>query len=287
MVEIQCPPRNADARGGFLDVLVILAENAKLLVLGSLLAGLFALGICFVIPQTYQSMAVLQADQSTASLMLTATVLDPVITSLGLARGATPEDARTRLQERIRAAVGRTDKLLTLTVSAHSPEQAQAIAMAVIQRTFQESRPKGTLRLRVEAQLAEARVRLKNAQEVGESLRQRLESPGRSGSKNAISSPDIARGYAELLGATGTAQSQVIVLETQLEGLSDAQLILPPTLAEKPSQPKKALIAIGATLAAGMALLLFVLIRQTLQNMPVDGATSVKLLRIRNALGLR
>jgi len=287
MEEIQRRPGSADARGGLLDVLVILAENAKLLVVGSLLVGLTALGICFVIPKTYQSTAVLQADQATASLMLTAAVLDPVIASLGLARDTTPEEARTRLQERVRAVVGRTDKLLTLTVSARSPQQAQAIAMAVMQRTFQESRPKGTLRLRVEAQLAETRLRLKNSQEVGESLRQRLKSPSGPASANTISSPEVARGYAELLGATGVAQSQVIVLESQLEGLSDAQVVQPPTLAEKPSQPKKALVAIAATLVAGLALLLFVFIRQTLQSTPDSNATSVKWLRIRNAFGLR
>lgn len=287
MEEIQYRPGNADAQGGLLDVLVILAENAKLLVVGSLLVGLTALGICFVIPQTYQSTAVLQADQSTAGLMLTAAVLDPVVASLGLARDMTPEEARTRLQERVRAVVGRTDKLLTLTVSARSPQQAQAIAAAVIQRTFQESRPKGTLRLRVEAQLAETRLRLKNAQEVGESLRQRLKSLSGPASANTTSNSEVARGYAELLGATGTAQSQVIVLETQLEGLSDAQVVQPPTLAEKPSQPKKALVAIAATLVAGLALLLFVLIRKTLQSALDHNANSVKWLRIRNAFGLR
>ena len=287
MEEIQRCPGNADAQGGLLDVLVILAENVKLLVVGSLLVGLSALGICFVVPKTYQSTAVLQADQSTASLMLTAAVLDPVIAFLGLARDTTPEEARIRLQERIRAVVGRTDKLLTLTVSARSPQQAQAIAMAVIQRTFQESRPKGALRFRVEAQLAEARTRLNNAQEFGENLRQRLQSPGGPGSANPILNPDMVRGYAELLSATGTAQSQVIVLETQLEGLSDAQVVQPPTLAEKPSQPKKASIAIAATLVTGLTLLLFVLIRKTLQSTPGHAAASVKLLRIRNALGLR
>jgi uncharacterized protein involved in exopolysaccharide biosynthesis len=36
-----------------LDILVTLAENAKLLIIGSLLAGLITLGISYTLPQTF------------------------------------------------------------------------------------------------------------------------------------------------------------------------------------------------------------------------------------------
>lgn len=267
-------------------MLVTLAENAKLLVAGSLGAGLFALGVCFVVPQTYQSVAVVQADQPTASLMLTATVLDPVIASFGLASGTTVEQARVKLRAQIKTAIGRTDKLLTLTVSARSAPQAQAIATALMQRTFQEGKPKGTLRLRLETQLADARVRSTNAHSVGESLRQRIETSGGPAAKSTSNS-EVARGYAELLNAISTAQSQIVLLESQLEGLSDAQVVQFPTLAEKPSEPKKGLIAISAALVAGLALLIFVFMRQILRNMAVNDMDWAKWMRIRKVLRLR
>ena len=273
---------NAQAKADILDVLVVLAENARLLVIGSLVVGLIALGICFVVPQTYQSVAVFQADQTAASLMTTATVLDPVITALRLEQGNTLEEARIRLQSQIKATVGRTDKLLTLTVSAPSAAQAQAISIAVLERTFAESRPKGSVRARLQTQLAEATIRLKNSQEVGESLRKRLESAGTL----ASTSSEVARGYAELLSASGAAQNQVSILEAQLEGLSDAQRLQAPTLPERPSQPKKALIAVGATLATGLALLLFVFTRHGLRAASVNQTHADKLLRIRRSLGL-
>ena len=282
MEEIQRRSGRSDATGSFLDVLVTVAENAKLLVTGSLLFGVCALGVGFLLPQNYESVAVLQGDQSHASLMLTTSVLDPVIASFGLARDATLEDARTRLRNQIKASVGRTDKLLTLTVSAYSPLQAQTIAAAVLQRTYQEARPKGTARLRLETQLTEARVRLKNAQDVGQSLYRQLDGSGTGANARA----EVARGYAELLGATGAAQNQISLLETQLEGLSEAQLIQAPTLPGSASQPKKGLIAIGATLVAGLTLLLFVFIRQTLRDTAADQTTSAKWLRIRKSLGL-
>lgn len=273
---------NAPVQGSILDVLVVLAENARLLAIGSLAVGLIALGICFVVPQTYQSVAVFQADQTTASLMTTATVLDPVITALRLEQGTSLEEARIRLQSQIKATVGRIDKLLTLTVSAPSAAQAQAISVAVLERTFVESRPKGSVRARLQTQLAEAAMRLKNSQEVGESLRKRLESSGTL----ASTSSEVARGYAELLSASGAAQNQISILEAQLEGLSDAQRLQAPTLPERPSQPKKALIAIGATLATGLALLLFVFMRRGLQAAAVNQTHADKLLRIRRSLGM-
>lgn len=268
---------------GLLDLLVTLAENIRLLVVGPLVVGLCALIVSFLLPQTFQSVAVLQADQTTASLMATAAVLDPVIASLGLAKDNTVEEARTELRERIKTNVGRVDKLLTLTVSDRTASQAQAIAKALLQQTYQESRPKGSARVRIGVQLEEARMRLKNAQDASAGVLKRLE----SNSSGVAAGVELARGYAELLGATGTAQGQVSLLEAQLEGLTDAQLVQAPTLAQKPSQPKKGLIAIGATLATGLALLLFVFIRQAFLNITPSETTSAKVLRIRNSFRMK
>ena len=268
---------------GLLDLLVTFAENVRLLVVGPLVVGLCALIVSFLLPQTFQSVAVLQADQTTASLMATTSVLDPVIASLGLAKDDTVEEARTKLRERIKANVGRVDKLLTLTVTDRTALQAQAIAKALLQQTYQESRPKGSARVRIGVQLEEARVRLKNAQDASAGVLKRLE----SNSSGVAVGVELARGYAELLGATGTAQGQVSLLEAQLEGLTDAQLVQAPTVAQKPSQPKKGLIAIGATLATGLALLLFVFMRQAFLNITPSETTSAKVLRIRNSFRMK
>lgn len=268
---------------GLLDVLVTLAENVKLLVIGSLLVGVCALGVSFMLPQTFQSVAVLQAEQPTASLMVTAAVLDPVIVSLGLAQDGTVEEARSKLRELIKTAVGRNDKMLTLTVSARTAQQSQAIATAVLQQTFQESRPKGTMRMRLETQLTEAKSRLDNAQDASKGVLKRLESSG-AGVNGGV---ELARGYAELLNAAGAAQNQISALEALLEGVSSAQMVQAPTLPQKASQPKKGAIAIGATLAAGLALLLFIFTRQVLRNTTVNETSAAKLLRIRKSLGLR
>ena len=264
-----------------LDILVTLAENIKLLILGPLFVGICALGIAYIVPQTFESIAVLKAEQATASLMTTASVLDPVAADLGLTKVDSAEEARKLLREQIKVSVGRNDKLLTLTVSAPAPQQAQAIANAVLQQTYVQSRPKGSDLTRLEIQLKDAKARTKSAEDAAGALLKRMESNG------AASSTEWARGYAELLNVAAAAQNQVAALQAQLEGLTDAQLIPAPTLPEKASKPKKGLIAIGATLAAGLALMLFVFVRQAVRGAAKDAGAASKMARIRRALALR
>ena len=264
-----------------LGILVTLAENIKLLILGPLLVGICALGIAYIVPQTFESIAVLKAEQATASLMTTASVLDPVAADLGLTKVDSAEEARKLLREQIKVSVGRNDKLLTLTVSATAPQQAQAIANAVLQQTYVQSRPKGSDLTRLEIQLKDAKARTKSAEDAAGALLKRMESNGAAGSTES------ARGYAELLNVAAAAQNQVAALQAQLEGLTDAQLIQAPTLPEKASKPKKGLIAIGATLAAGLALMLFVFVRQAVRGAAKDAGAASKMARIRRALALR
>lgn len=264
-----------------LDILVTLAENIKLLILGPLFVGICALGIAYIVPQTFESIAVLKAEQATASLMTTASVLDPVAADLGLTKVDSAEEARKLLREQIKVSVGRNDKLLTLTVSAPAPQQAQAIANAVLQQTYVQSRPKGSDLTRLETQLKDAKARTKSAEDAAGALLKRMESNGAAGSTES------ARGYAELLNVAAAAQNQVAALQAQLEGLTDAQLIQAPTLPEKASKPKKGLIAIGATLAAGLALMLFVFVRQAVRGAAKDADAASKMARIRRALALR
>lgn len=264
-----------------LDILVTLAENIKLLILGPLFVGICALGIAYIVPQTFESIAVLKAEQATASLMTTASVLDPVAADLGLTKVDSAEEARKLLREQIKVSVGRNDKLLTLTVSAPAPQQAQAIANAVLQQTYVQSRPKGSDLTRLETQLKDAKARTKSAEDAAGALLKRMESNG------AASSTESARGYAELLNVAAAAQNQVAAVQTQLEGVTDAQLIQAPTLPQKASKPKKGLIAIGATLAAGLALMLFVFVRQAVRGAAKDADAASKMARIRRALALR
>lgn len=283
MDQNQHPPSGLEGEISLLDVLVTLAENIKLLVIGPVLVGLFALGLAFVLPQTYESVAVVQAENFPASLITSAAVLDPITKSMGLAKSDDAvEEARNNLREQIRAVAGRTDKLITLTVSAQSAKQAQAVANALLEQVYLESRPKANARLRLENQLAEAQARLKSAQSAATSLSRRLNT-----SVASADGADLLRGFADLLTASAAAQTQISALEAQLEGLSPAQLLQAPTLPQKASKPKKGVWAIGAALAAGLLLLVFVFMRQSVRSVARDGQATDKLAKIRRSLSLK
>lgn len=270
-----------------LDLLVVLAENLKPLIVGPLLAGACALGLSFVLPQTYDSVAILQADASIASLMTSAAVLDPVIESLGLGKDETPGAARDRLRDRLReqvkASVGRTDKLLTLTVSAATAEQARAIATAVLEQTYRVSKPRGSVRTRMEQQLANARERSKIADMTLAELQKKLLN---ASSVRDINLNDTANGFAELLNTSAAASTLSSSLSEQLEGYSASQLVQPPTLSYRASRPKKTVVAVATALATGVLLLLFVFARQAFRSAN-DAESARKLARIRQALGMK
>ena len=280
-------PANPEAEISLLDLLVTLADNVKLLILGPLVAGLTALAIAFAWPQTFESVAILQAEPATASLIATAAVLDPTVVSLGLNRGQSVEGAREALRGRVKTAVGRNDKLLTITVSGVTPQQAQATVVALLAAVEAQSRPTGTSKLRLEAQLADTKIRQEKAIRAGDILLPVLESINGRQVLSDGRDAELVKGYTELLNTVSAAQSQALVIQAQLDGLTDSQLVQAPTLPEKAVSPKKGMIAVGATLATGFLLLLLVFVRNGLRSAETDPVSAAKLARIRRALSWR
>lgn len=96
--------------------------------------------------------------------------------------------------------------------------------------------------------------------------------------------------YRETLYELFTKQYELARVDESREGAL-IQVIDAAQAPERKSKPKKALIAVIATLAAGFALLLFVFVRQALANASQDPESAAKLSGIRRsfrrALGLR
>ena len=267
-----------------LDLLVTVSENIKLLILGPLAAGLCALGVSFALPATYESVAILPGDIS--STLRLASVLDPVVVSQGLAKGKTVEQARLALDGRIKTAVGKQDKFLTLTVSGESPSQAQAIAKALLAQIYEQNRPRGSNKTRLEAQLVSAKQRLADAQRTSVGLLGILERGIKSDIALKSTGSDVSKSYTDLLAVLAGMQSQVVSIELQLEGMTDEQLLQAPSLPEKPVSQKKAMMATVAALGTGFVLLLWVFVRSSLRAAGTDPVSAAKLAAIRRALGL-
>ena len=265
-----------------LDLLVVVAENLKLLILGPFAAGLLALGIAFTLPQSYVSQAILALPTPTqaAAMMVSPIVLDRVVESLKLSKEQPIQVARTTLANKIKATVGK-DGLLRLDVSDPSAIQAQAIASAVIDSWFISTVPSEDDRADLEKRLSYAKLAFDSTTRFLQHFTPK-DSP-------SLNNPLLLdQGVANIV-AVGELQarylSEVLSTSRSLKGLSRDIVTLPPTLPTEHVSPKKGLFATLSALAVGFALLLWVFMRQAWRNAVLDPQAAPKLARLRAALG--
>ncbi len=273
----ETPQLLEDDEISLLDLLETIVDNLRLLVIGPIVVGLLALAGASLWPKTYESTAILKAEQVTASLMLSASVLDPIAANLGYTPKQEQDAARDKLKSQIKSSFNAKDKLLTLTTQADTPQAAQALTKAVLQQTYAQSRPRDSEKLRLQKQLAQAQAREKEANQTAVLLAGKME---KSGDEVSF---QVAQGYAQMIGVVKESQATQIDIERQLQGLDDSALLQEATLPTKHAAPKRGIITIMATLAAGFALLLFVFIRQALRNASQDAESAQKLSAIQTA----
>lgn len=271
--------------GGLLDILVIVAENVKLLVFGPLMVALMAVGATYITPPVYESVAILKTEPqiptqaiNISALATSTTVLDAAAVSLAPLQNSSPETLRKELPTLVRAEVGRGN-LVKIAVSGPTAQQAQATAVAVLKQIYIQNKPKGSERSRLEALLAESRKRATIAEKASAQLGV-LSAPNA-----ALPAPgDLVRSYTELLDTMMAAHSQVYALEAMLEGIDEAQLIQPPTLPST-AKSRRGFLALSTALGTLFAFLVFVFIRHAFRNAIARPGSAAKLDRIRRAIG--
>jgi uncharacterized protein involved in exopolysaccharide biosynthesis len=161
----QMTPETEEDEISLLDILQVLAENARLLIFGPLIAGLAALGVAFLItptftattrivtPQQQQSMATAALAQLGAlagaagavagiknpadmyvALIKSRTIADRMIDRfklMNLYEAKYREDARKDLASKTNINAGK-DSLITIEVDDHDPKRAAAMANAYV-----------------------------------------------------------------------------------------------------------------------------------------------------------
>lgn len=279
-----------EAEVSLLDLVVVVAENLKLLVLGPLLAGLVALGVGFVLPQSYVSQAILlisppnapnapNAAQA-AAMMTSPLVLDPIIASHPELRGEPLEAARNELASKLKAVVAK-DGLLRLDATASQPQAAQALANAVIDNWLKSTVPGDLDRADLEKRLGYA----KNSLASVTGLLDRLTVEGAVMLSKPLTRGEAGTGLVALGELQARYLNEVLNIPRALQGLSRDVVKQSPTLPTEPVSNKKALIAVMAALGTGFALLLFVFMRQAWRNAAQDPAAASKMARLRAAFG--
>lgn len=266
-----------------LDLLLVVAENIKLLVLGPLVIGLLSLLAGFAFPQSFTSQAILvSAPAQAAPMMKSPLVLDPVINALNLSGSTSMESARLRLAGQIKAVMGK-DALLRLDVTAGKPEEAQRIANLIIDSYLKTTMPGELDRADLEKRLSYAKSSLESVRK----LIDRITSDGSGMLNKPITLGEAGTSIVALGELQARYLGEVLSIPRTLQGLSRDAVIQPPTLPTEAVAPKKSLIAFMAALVSGFALLLWVFMRKAWVNTQQDPLTAKKQARLRAAMGFK
>ncbi len=281
----------ADRKISVLDALVLLAENARLLVFGTLAFGLLALAICFVVPQSYTSEAILAlpnlgangalnpAVSQAAAMMTSPLVLDPVIDTLNLSEGRPIQVTRKKMIGHVRSTLGK-DGLLRLDATANSPIEAQRIANAIIDSWLKTTIPGVEERNDLEKRLETA----KSSLDAVERLLKRLTSDGGANLAQALTRGEAGATIVSIGELQTKYLGDVLSIPRTLRGFSRDVIKQPPTLPTETVAPQKALITSLAALAGALTLVIWIYVRQTLRTAEESAASAQKLAKLRSAL---
>jgi uncharacterized protein involved in exopolysaccharide biosynthesis len=271
-----------------LDLLVTVAENIKLLILGPLGVGALAFAGVFFWPSTYTSGFTLQGQKKVGSLeLLTPAQVNQLVTSPAVLADAVKAlqssgqgDWAPLLQSgAVSTQVPRNTTHVQVTVKTQDPQAAQAVAQALLKATQDNSHPEGDDLKALQTDLEKEKAALATAK----LMEARISATINSAEKV---DPVLAQAYMTLLGTLPSFLNTVEVSEHKLKGLTDADVVSPPAPAVG-NKPKAKVVTAVAVLATGFALLLWVFVRKALQGAAINPESAAKLARIRQALGWR
>jgi capsular polysaccharide biosynthesis protein len=268
-----------------LDILLVITENLRLLVVGPVLVGVLALGGSFLWPRTYESVAIIKptattvmSGQQISASMLMPSVLDAVIANLHLQQsGQSMDEARLALKKNIKSSFNAKDNLVTVSGLAHTPEQAQALLNDLLNTFFAQSKPKAEEQARLNQMLQSTQARIQEANIAAKQMQQRI---AREDSK---SSADTAQGYATLVNTVDGLEKRAFDMSKELAGVDASALVQEPSLDRLKTSPKRSLVALVATLGALFVLLLWVFARAAWVKASASPETDQKLSSLKQA----
>jgi hypothetical protein len=277
---------------GALDLLLVIAENIRLLVLGPVLIGVLAWGLAHFLPSTYSSQAILvlppppavpsmiltqpmQTPAQAASLMVSPLVLDPVIELLHLSEGDSIKVARDSLAQQVKPVVGK-EGLLTLDVRADSPVLAQAICAAVVDVWLKTTVPGQQDRAYLEQRLTFAKTALDSVT----ALIDRLGTDGEARLGKPLTRGEAGNSLVGLAELQERYLNNVLTIPNDMQGYPRDVVKQAPTASVETSRPTKLVFAIMSAATVGVLLLLWLLLRHAWARSARDAALAEKQSRI-------
>ena len=272
----------------FLDSVLTVAQNLKLLVLGSLGAGLLALAISFTQPNMYTAKASILPpgqDTTSAGALLRATLggiagdiaglKDPAQRYIAYLSSDTLRNTiveKYGLQKRFGTnSLVETRRYLSNNVSLNSDKQTGIISIEVSDHDpkFAADLANGFVS---ELRVFVGKIDLQEAQNRRIFLEEQI--------KDVSSRPFLDQFSQQTIITALIRQFEMAKVDEGRDGPTFAQvdLAVPP---EAKSAPKRALIAVLTSLAAGSLLLVYIFIRQWLRNVEENPETTDKIHQIK------
>lgn len=284
----QLPSSDADDTLNLIDLMVVVAENIKLLLLGTIFIGLVAWGATFLLPPRYESESWLRLDngvaEASAAYFDSTDVLIPLLAKTPWVRGreSDAEGAVERLRDDIHASYSKTDRVLRVRVLAPSPEQARQLNTDLIEAFRVFTLPRGKELEQLQQQAERARGSLKELGLILDRLAQNMDkvTPGTEGD-------NVARAYINLFEQRAIREKALQDLDRKLTGFGSEVFVQSPNLPAQPAKPDKALIVLASTLMGGLGLLLFVFVRHGWRHASLHEDSAHKIQRICQSLGAR
>jgi hypothetical protein len=277
-------PQDDDDTISLLDLLLVITENIKLLILGPIAIALIALAVTFELPQRYESESWLRMGEAAGPQFTSDDILIPLLekTPWITSEATNREVALETLSKQIKTSFSKKDSVLKLTTQAPSPELAQQLNLALIDAYRAFSLPKGRSLEQIEQQIALTEGALKELGPIVQRVAINIDkvTPGTEGE-------NVARAYISLAELKVARERALQDLNRQLLGFGEEVFAQSPSLPERPISRKRALVTILAGLASGMALLLFVFIRSAWRGAKQNPEDAGKIRRIRQSLGMK
>jgi uncharacterized protein involved in exopolysaccharide biosynthesis len=267
-----------------LDILVTLAESWKLLVFGPVIAGLLGAGLSFLLPKTYESVAIVRLSEEEVPLLHAAPVLDPLIEKFDLLAEADGviDDARQGLKKRLTFTVDKKTKLATVTVKARAPDAAQALCSSAIAAVLKELQIKGQEKALIEKTIAINDRAIASAQDAVESIQRSL--------KRGVLSDQALESATKNLAAINqniakySQENEELIIKLAPRGRE--VFVQEASLPQRKASPKSGLVVLLAVLASVCALLVWVFLHKAWLQAAENNKSAEKLARIKVALGV-
>lgn len=268
-----------------LDILVTLAESWKLLVFGPLIAALLAGALSFLLPNKFESVAIVRLADEDVALLHAAPVLDPLVEKFGLLAKADGnwEDARQDLKKQVFFAVDKKTKLATVTANAETPHLAQALGDAAVAALMIELKVKG----QEKALLQKIIAINERSIEISEEAIQSIQVGFKRGSHNDQAQESAVKSLATITSDIAKRKQENEEIRLKLEGRDVEIFVQKSNLPQRKASPKRRMLMLVVLLASIFALVLFVLIRKAWYNAEQNAVSASKTARIKQLLGLR